>query len=219
MIQYTIDAEPSETVFHLIIYGELFAPDLDAILNQDTQKRRLSMETRLEFIKYCVPDFACHLNGRAGSSDPRRAVKSTGPYAQWNFDGRYEVPPKDNNRALTWVIRSSRWKPHWQAIRAKAGPDFQADFVDEWWYDENDDQDWRQRMWENVMICQGLEGLKMIREGVQDRWIPKIREWRDKIDRMEQEPPTVKIGKQATLESPYLLGDLRSCASGFVSGT
>lgn len=208
-------------MFHLIIYGELFAPDLDAFLEGDAQKRRLTVDTRLEFIKYCVPDFACHLKGRAESSDPRRAVKSTGPYALWSLDGSYEVFPKNNNLALTWVIRSARWRPHWRAVRDKAGPDFQADFVDEWWADEagGDSGDWRQRLWENVMICQGFEGLEMIREDTQDRWIPKIREWREKIAGLEREPLIVKVGKQTTLEIPYLLGDLRCCASGYVSAT
>lgn len=226
---YTIDAEPSETLFHLIIYGELFGPDMAAILDQATGKRRLSVATRLEFIKYVVPDFACHLlknsqRDRDGAdTHPLRVVKSTGPY-ECGENGRYVDWPNDNNIALTWVLRSSRWRPRWKALREKAGPDFEDDFDDGWWYDDNREEEpsksWRQRMWEGMMLCQGLEGLEMLREGeTQERWVPRIQEWREKIAALEKEPETTMVGRQATMEYPFLLGDLRCCASGFVMGT
>ncbi|KAI1345377.1 hypothetical protein F5Y01DRAFT_309105 [Xylaria sp. FL0043] len=224
---YTIRAEPSDTLFHLAIYGELFAPDFEPILNKDSNVRRLRVETRLEFIKYCVPDIACHLYGHTpfagarlpdGTIDPRRAVKPTGPYAE---DGSGDPPfTNDNNIALTWVIKSSRFRPRYKELRAKAGvPEFQEDFDDTWWYDENSTGDWRQRFWENIMICQGLEGLGMLRPDTEHQWPEKIREWRDKIAKLDKEPPSTKVGRQATLEYPYLLGDLRICASGYVAGT
>lgn len=218
---YTIHAEPSDTLFHLIIYGELFGADFEPILDQDTQKRRLGVPTRLEFIKYCLPDFACHLGGDFApdkGQDPRRTVKETGPY-KMDSDERYDYGTLNNNLALTWVIKSSRWKPHWKAIRKKAGPEFQNDFDDGWWYDEDNEQDWRQRMWEDILICQGLEGLEMMRDGMQDRWIPKIKAWREKISRLDREPATVMVGRQGTLEYPFLLGDLRCCVSGYCPGT
>ncbi|KAI1357900.1 hypothetical protein F5Y08DRAFT_323082 [Xylaria arbuscula] len=224
---YTIDAEPVDTFFHLAMYGELFAPDFEPILNQDSQARRLSADTRLQFLKYCVPDFACHLHGRNGqmaatfsdmAPDPRRNVKDTGPYAKGE-DGRYPFM-HSNNIALTWTIRSSRFRPRYKALRAKAGvPEFQEDFDDGWWYVENSTQDWRQRFWENIMICQGLEGLGMLRPNMEDKWMGKIREWREKIAKLDREPPVDRVGWQATLEYPYLLGDLRICASGYVAGT
>ncbi|KAI0508461.1 hypothetical protein F5B22DRAFT_397744 [Xylaria bambusicola] len=230
--EYTIDTEPSDTLFHLAMYGELFAPDFEPILNQDSQTRRLSVETRLEFIKYCLPDFACHLNGHIGSSlllnpgetlDPRREVKQTGPYAK-GPDGR--IPDMNNNNlALTWVIRSSHFRRYYKALRAKAGEyEFQERFDDGWWFNESSHSRlpgdyWRQRLWENVMISQGLEGLEMLRPDTEDKWIGKIKEWREKIMNMDNEPPLTKVGRQATLEYPYLLGDLRICASGYVTGT
>ena len=223
---YTIQADPPETLFHLAIYGELFAPDFEIILNKDQTSRRLSVETRLEFIKYCVPDFACEINGNInareaclldGTLDPRRAVQATGPYAKTE-NGSHERLP-DNNIALTWVLRSTRWRPHWKEFRMKAGPDFQDEFDDGWWYDEHSDQDWRQRMWETVIVCQGLDGLSMVRPALQDRWIDKVKEWRENISKLEREPATKKVGRQATLEYPFLLGDLRICASGYVLGT
>ncbi|KAL9062877.1 MAG: hypothetical protein Q9157_008568 [Trypethelium eluteriae] len=224
---YTISADPSETFFHLVIYGELFGPDFEPILSQNHDARRLRVETRLEFIKYCVPDFACQQNGYIdaqdtrlpdGTLDPRRDVKNTGPYRRNDDSGRPDQI-YDNNIALTWVIKSSRWKAHWAVIRAQAAPDFDDNFDDGWWYDEDDGEDWRQRLWETVMVCQGLEGLGMIRPGIQDQWVDKIREWKDKVARLDREPHTTKVGRQGTLEYPFLLGDLRICASGYVAGT
>ena len=99
-------------------------------------------------------------------------------------------------------------------MREKAGPDFEEEFRDDWWFvdDEHYERDWRQRMWETVMICQGLDGLAQIRPDLQDDWIPKVREWREKISRLEKEPDVFRIARQATLQYPFLLGDLRVCA-------
>ncbi|KAK5637564.1 hypothetical protein RRF57_013279 [Xylaria bambusicola] len=229
---YTVYAEPFDTVFHLAMYGEMFAPDFEPILNQDSQTRRLTVDTRLEFIKYCLPDFACHLNGHIESSllmnpgdtlDPRREVKQTGPYAK---DKNGKIPTTNNNNlALTWVIKSSRFRPYYKALRAKTGEyEFQERFDDGWWFCERShlrlpDDYWRQRLWENVMMCQGLEGLEMLLPETQDKWIGRIKEWREKIMKMDKEPPMTKVGRQATLEYPYMLGDLRICVSGYVAGT
>lgn len=222
---YTIDAEPTETFWHLAIYGELFAPDFEIFLDgrDPSAVRRLSVDTRLEIVKYCIPDFATtcleesHNLLPDGTVDPRRAIKLVGPYAE-DAEKRVRVY-KQHNIALTWVIRSSRWRPHWKAMRELAGPDFQEDFDDGWWYDPDGEQDWRQRMWEAIMVCQGLKGMEMMRPGLRDHWVERVREWRTKIAALEREPETVKVGRQATLESPYLLGDLRICASGYVGGS
>jgi hypothetical protein len=217
---YTISAEPAETLFHLAIYGELFGPDFETYLSKDFRTRRLSLDTRLEFVKYCIPDFAsfhCQKSARdvqtSDSIDPRRAVRESGPYA----DGGKQL--KDNNVALVWVIKSSRWRPFWKEARALAGPDFQEGFADDWWYEAEDGQDWRQRLWESIMVCQGLEGMGMMRPKLRDSWTSRIREWRAKIEELETEPKWIRVGKQATLEYPFLLGDLRICGSGYVLGT
>lgn len=216
----TIDSEPTNTFFHLAIYGELFSPDLATILENDNQSRRLKVDTRLEFVKYCLPDFATDKQ----TEDPRRSVKQVGPYAR--KDGEYVDDPNNDNLALTWTIRSSRWKPHWKAMRALVAPDFQENFDDGWeyvpegnvWEDEEEGPpDWRQRLWENVMMCQGLEGLGMMRPDLRHLWVEKVKMWRDQISELEQEPGLIKVGRQATLEYPYLLGDLRICSSGYMT--
>ncbi|KAI5460973.1 hypothetical protein BGZ63DRAFT_388106 [Mariannaea sp. PMI_226] len=226
---YTIRADPSSTLFHLAIYGELFGPDLAKYIEGHeswSSHRSLKVETRLEFIKYCLPDFACELMGDVNSSqsqngiiDPRRDVKPVGPYAKSVGGTSYETWPNDNNLALVWVLQSTRWRPHWKRVRQKAGVDFQEDFQDTWWFDEEDESDWRQRLWENVMVCQGLEGLAMIMPELQDAWLERIQEWRTKIAALDLEPETIRVVRQGTHDYPFLLGDLRICVSGFVSGT
>ncbi|CAH0031663.1 unnamed protein product [Clonostachys rhizophaga] len=225
---YTIDADPNSTFFHLAIYGELFAPDLAAYLDGDATHRALSVETRLEYIKYCVPDFACELQGRInprdarlpnGELDPRRDVKPVGPYTRDEKNIGYLDPPKDNNIALVWVLRSTRWRPHWRSLRQRAAEDFQDGFEDEWWLDGGEGRDWRQRLWENTMVCQGLEGLGMIRPEMQDGWLERIRAWKAKIAALDRTPGEIKVGRHTTYDYPFLLGDLRICASGFVGGS
>jgi hypothetical protein len=228
---YTISSEPTELLFQLAIYGELFGPDFEAFLNQDTQVRGLSVETRLEYIKYCLPDVAAYdcQNSAAdvrledGSIDPRRAVKTTGPYAKRAEERVYATG--QSNVALVWVLKSSRWRPYWKEAREQAGLDFtQGTFVDPWWYyvsEEDEDRDacWRQRMWESVILCQGLDGLGMMRTELRALWTEKIGQWRERIAAMEREPRWIRVGRQATLEYPFLLGDLRICGSGYVLGT
>ncbi|KAK7427630.1 hypothetical protein QQZ08_005905 [Neonectria magnoliae] len=225
---YTIDADPCSTLFHLAIYGELFGPDLTTYLDRphaSSPQRSLTVDTRLEFVKYCIPDFACELRGRMNSGgsrmaglDPRRNVEPVGPYAT-SPGGHYQTPLKDNNVALVWVLKSTRWRPHWKRLREKAGSEFQDGFEEPWWYDAEDGGDWRQRLWENIMVCQGLDGLGMIRPKLQEAWLDRVRGWRAKIAALEKEPARIMVRKQATYDYPFLMGDLRVCASGYVGGT
>jgi hypothetical protein len=216
---YTINADPSATFFHLAIYGELFGPDFEPYLSQDIRARTLAVETRLEFVKYCIPDFAthkCYKNARNvtlpdGTIDSRRAVNNTGQYTL-DSDQRFL---DDNNLGLTWVLKSSRWKPHWRAVRAKAGPDF-GELEDDWYETEGD---WRQRLCEACMVAQGLEGFEMMRAGSQDKWIDKVKSWRERIERLPAEPEKVDVGNTFTHQYPWLAGDLRICATGYVMGT
>ena len=42
--------------------------------------------------------------------------------------------------------------------------------------------DWRQRMWESVMWCQGLEGVGMMRPELRQGWAERVRGWRERIE-------------------------------------
>ena len=107
----------------------MFGPDFEPFLTGGFTKRRLKVETRLEYVKYCIPDFAtdCWNNARDiemedGTKVPRRVViyRPNGPYAT----GAARV--HNNNIALKWIVKSTRWRPHWKEarVRVSAEPDF-----------------------------------------------------------------------------------------------
>lgn len=216
----TIYANPSLTLFHLALYGELFGPDFEAYLCPDDHGTEpLGVDTRLQFAKYCIPDWRAFdydstptLRMPDGSINPRRLIKETGPYS------KDAAPCSDeHNSALTHLLRSSRWRPHWQAMRAKAGvAEFKSEMKDAWWYNRNDEQAWRQVMLEAVMVSQGLQGLEMVRPDLQHEWTEKVRAWHQKIASLETKPEWIKVGDfYATLEYPFLLGDLSIVNSTF----
>lgn len=218
---YTIHAEPEASFFQLAIYGELFGPDFETLLDRDTESRRLSVDTRLEYVKYCLPDFAtlkCQDGARLvtmpdGTMDPRRATKTTGPYVL----PKGKALTADNNIAMVWILKSSRWKPYWRSMRAKVGPDF-GDVNDDWF---ETDGDWRQRVWEACMVSQGLHGFEMMKAETQDAWIDKVRSWRSRIEVLDEASTQVeiKVGTTFTYEYPWLAGDLRILSTGYLPGT
>jgi len=210
---YTIHADPNDTLFHLSIYGELFAPDTEAILNQDAEARKLSVATRLEFVKYCLPDCYCEDGSGPSDGDPRRIVEEVGPYRKVN--NRWIEFPNNNNLALEWTIQSSRWRPYWKEMRSLAATDFEETFDDERGslLKEEGPNDWRQRLWENVMLCQGLTGLGMMRPQLRNLWVDKVRLWKDQISKLPKKSALVMVEERATLEYPYILGDLRLLSS------
>lgn len=191
----TIPAEPAETFFHLAIYGELFASELEALLmNQDAQAsatRMLKVSTRLAFVKHCIPNLAFTGIGNSNA----------------------------NGFALQHTVRSSRWRPYWKEMRALAGvADFQEGFeygkfsLLEEREEEKGPNEWRQDLWESVMLCQGLEGLGMMLPRSRDAWVDKVRMWREQVSRLPDEPPALVMDEsRVTLRYPYIVGDLE-CA-------
>ncbi|KAI5867484.1 hypothetical protein GGS23DRAFT_548567 [Durotheca rogersii] len=169
---YAILADASDTFFQLAIYGELFGPEFDLLLPSSVSlteprsppAKKLRVDTRLEFVKYCVPDFATQCYDSAsnitlpdGTLDPRRAVINypDGPYPQ------DQPPDKNNNLALAWLLKSKRWRPVWRRAREVAGaaPDFVSPTTP--LRLRLGTGDWRQNLLEMVMQCQGLDGLGM----------------------------------------------------------
>ena len=64
----SIDVEPEEALFQIIIYGELFGSTMDAILDlPGSGNRRFDLEMRLDFINYCIPSWKCRCEHDAGT--------------------------------------------------------------------------------------------------------------------------------------------------------
>ena len=208
----TLYASASETFFHLVIYGELFAPAFDSFLDTGLISPSMDVETRLEFLKYCLPDWTCwrgqdlakHIELPDGSIDPRRAVETVGPYAPLapgqELAGFTEP---ENQVGLKHLLASTRWNPPWREIRAAAG----GDFVEEW----------KQHLWWTIVMCQGLEGMVMIRAGGLDAWKERLVVWRRKIEAMTERPAKIRVGTQETYIFPDLKGDLSITTSGYSS--
>jgi len=121
---WSIIAEPAETLFPFIIYGEFFGPDLEAFLDPESKTKILSVSIRL----YITEERFSHQDGLA----------------------------------IAHMIQSSRWKSHWKEMRALAGADFNENFFENWAFADDGPGDWRQRLWENAILWQGLKGLEML---------------------------------------------------------
>jgi hypothetical protein len=80
--------------YNILICGELFGTDLDQIFDPDGARRSLTTETRLEHLKYSVPDAVCfdhqfdaqNVTGSNGTIDPRHLVRPIGPYRDLSVD-------------------------------------------------------------------------------------------------------------------------------------
>jgi hypothetical protein len=239
---YTIDVEPPETFFHLVIYGGLFAGDFDAFLSEPaidvgnaalaSNASVLGVDTRLEYVKYCIPDWASYscastandVTDANGVMDPRRAVQPVGPYEQFAEKGNQQnITLNGSQIGLSHLLDSTRWGKAWTKVRAAVGGD-----IEEIWTRESGvewfGRGWKQTMWEAVVLYQGLEGMELLREGDMEGdvegWRAKLMAWRGRIERMgdESEPNEVVVGRQKTYVFPDLKGDLDICSSGYCPG-
>jgi hypothetical protein len=171
---YTINCEPMRTTFQYIIYGEIFGPSMSALLQPELSLPRYSLDVRLDYMRYCVPDWITQ-SGSPGLGLP----EPTGPYG-----GR----PKCNSGdglTLNHVLSTGRWRRPWAAIRQAIGPDFE--------------EEWRQEVWLEAVQLHGLAGLEMLikSDGV-DKWRPKLQEIRSQIEHLHgaHRPKSHQFGRQ-----------------------
>ncbi|KZT67862.1 hypothetical protein DAEQUDRAFT_712769 [Daedalea quercina L-15889] len=217
---WTIDVDPPETFFHLVIYGELFAPAFDLFLETGTVPEVANVNTRLEYVKYCIPDWACiacmggacDVKRPDGSIDPRRAVEPVGPYVpflseEWIQNRTYpdKFTKHTHQLGLRHLQDSTRWNPSWAEVRAAVGGDFE--------------EQWKQDLWWAIVTCQGLDGMTMIRPGNLAPWRERLTAWRARIEAMSERPNKIAVGRQGTYIFPDLKGDLDITTSGYTYGT
>ncbi|KAI0726219.1 hypothetical protein C8Q72DRAFT_536897 [Fomitopsis betulina] len=115
-----------------------------------------------------------------GGIDPRRAVDAVGPYASFEKDGGKWCTTHNNQIGLRHLLESSRWNPSWEEVRMAAGGDL--------------DEEWKQDLWWAVVMCQGLEGMRMIRPGDLAPWREHLASWRAKIERSTDKPERIMEG-------------------------
>ncbi|KZT65069.1 hypothetical protein DAEQUDRAFT_731800 [Daedalea quercina L-15889] len=212
---WTLDVDPSETFFHLVIYGELFAPAFDVFLETGTVPEAADVDSRLEYVKYCIPDWQCYANETLahdkrlpdGRIDPRRAVKPVGPYAPFAKEKYRNARPDEftrhtNQIGLKHLLESKRWNPSWVEVRAAVGGDFE--------------QEWKQDLWWAIVMYQGMDGMEMIKPGNLAPWRERLIAWRANIEEMTEKPSKIRVGRQETYVFPDLKTDLAIASSGFV---
>ena len=90
---FTVYSEPSRALFQIAIYGELFGTTMQARIES---RLGFDLETRLEFIKYCIPDEACWL-GLVGLG-----LERAGPYKDCvdRQDSTHTIDPHGDQVAL-----------------------------------------------------------------------------------------------------------------------
>ena len=144
---YTIHAEPVRALFQIIIYGELFGSGIRKYLDPNSNHPCHSLDTRLDYIKYCIPDVACWHNARDDPYHPQ--VLPTGPYAPRNLPNwlrrQYDVRIEDPNQSgpqppLYWVcgqenpqiVPDSEWPASgWPAQMPRPGEEHNEYFADQ----------------------------------------------------------------------------------------
>lgn len=175
----TIRCEPETAMYQIIIYGELFASTFQAYLEPARSLPRFGLEMRLDYIRYCVPDYFC-----ARENPGVDAPKPVGIYAPelLEYLGEDQI-------ALNHVLNCRRWREAWEGARRQVGGDFELE--------------WKQDMWQSVVQCQGLHGLDMICAGGVDEWRQRLEEIRGQIEALEQCPKTYSFGHYENPATDY----------------
>ncbi|KAL8790088.1 MAG: hypothetical protein Q9213_000790 [Squamulea squamosa] len=165
----TVSLEPARALFQIVIYGELFASTMKALLEPRLSLPCFDQEFRMDFIKYCIPDPMCQ-------SYTGVTVLKVGPYAGTNN----ELMP--HQVGLDHLLTCRTWTETWEKLRLEIGPDF--------------DDVPRQIMWERAVQTQGLEGLEMLRPGGLERWRPRLEVIRKNIEDLpiESRPKECRYG-------------------------
>ncbi|PYH47101.1 uncharacterized protein BP01DRAFT_354904 [Aspergillus saccharolyticus JOP 1030-1] len=187
---YTIETEADRAAFQIIIYGELFGGSMEAFLAAGGQRPPATMpvhsiETRIEYIKYCVPDWVCK-KGYQGFEPPL----NVGPYAEEVA----ESLPGDQT-SLYHILTCRRWRRMWAgAMMMIAGEEQDGEIED-----ELTEEDWRTRLWRDALVTQGLWGMQLVtmsEERVDKKWLEKGRWVREQILKLEGPLESRRIGEK-----------------------
>ncbi|KIK68103.1 hypothetical protein GYMLUDRAFT_128152, partial [Collybiopsis luxurians FD-317 M1] len=114
---FTIYTEADRAAMQILIYGELFASSMDAFLEPERQLPHFGPDVRLEYIKYCIPDWVCW-------GYPGFEVKPTGPYASNPDSRQWTRANAADQTALQHILHCGRWRRMWRAVLKQIGSDF-----------------------------------------------------------------------------------------------
>ncbi|KAK7037490.1 hypothetical protein VNI00_010982 [Paramarasmius palmivorus] len=164
--------------------------------------RAFDLDVRLDYIKYCIPDWICD------GGYPGMEVLMTGPYVASR--NREEDPLPCDQISLRHVLHCARWRRLWNGAMQIVGPDFE--------------EEWKQKLWFDVVQYQGLEGLEMLKDdGVSEKWQKRLRTLYDQISKLKEEdrPGQHEIGNRRNPVSyaPDFRNEVHVCMAKYWPGT
>lgn len=178
----TIDTDANRATYQILIYSELFASSMKANLEPARNLPKFGLWERLEYIKYCVPDWIC-AKGHSGMTTLR-----TGPYHPSLRQLRW--PPGDQI-AMEHILSCGRWNRLCSKALLEIGPDFQ--------------DDWRQELWWNAPLTMGLEGFELVTIfadlELSPEWKDRLTEIRAQIEALQSE---IDAPEKIELERPMV---------------
>jgi hypothetical protein len=219
----TIHCVPQRSAFQIMIYWELFGGTLRAFLEPDLCLPKIDLLTRLEYIKYCIPDWICE------DGYPGLEVLPVGPYLR--PPGSEDVSLPADQIALNHILTCGRWRRLWQRPMLEVGPDLE-------------DQ-WRQVLWENACLSFGLESMDIIKDvnvtsEVDQRYLASeivqpdpvltpmwhqrlstLRQQIEHLDSAHQKPETRMIGERRPAplsEAPNMAAEVHVCMAAYWPG-
>jgi hypothetical protein len=193
----TISCEPERAMFQVIIYGELFSSTLKAVLYPELGLPKHDVQTRLDYIRYCVPDWICEPSRENTLTEPR------GLYTPGT-----DVHEADQ-MALLHVLRTRKWREPFEGIQDTIGPKYES---------ENDDEvHWKQKLWTSAAQCQGFDSVTALQLGASSQFTKSLEDDRAQIDSMEREPQRFEIGsrRNPAHEFPHMGDEVFLCMRGY----
>lgn len=203
----TLYTQPDRAVFQIIIYGELFGRGMEALLDPGKGLPFFDPWVRLEYLKYCVPDWRCKL----GYSE--LGVLQVGPYVA----DVQEVA--SDQGTLKHVLRCRRWRRMWaRAVKAGTSQDGEEDDIPEV-EDDVDDEHWKTKMYRDALQTQGLEGMQLVtlpKDQIPEQYLDNSRRFQRQISMLEKAPDSVVVGPRQWLKvsnAPDPAQDVLDCVA------
>ncbi|OAT13662.1 hypothetical protein BDBG_08822 [Blastomyces gilchristii SLH14081] len=200
----TVDMEAHRAAMQIIIYGELFGssmrpfleprasrqegPDSDSDL--DSPLPYFDLQTRLNYIKYCVPEWVCR-------SYPGFQILPVGPYALENRD---DLPA--DQYALRHILTCRRWRRMWADAMAMVGPLFAEWDAERGPFERAQaggevEGVWRLKLFRDALQTMGLEGMQLVtlpQKKIAPELLEKACRMREQIAALEAPPPVYIVG-------------------------
>ncbi|KAF1969803.1 hypothetical protein BU23DRAFT_557415 [Bimuria novae-zelandiae CBS 107.79] len=127
---FTLYTDVSSATMQLLIYSSLFSPTTEAFLKPRGERREgeaLGVEVRIEFVKYCIPDWSCK---PPTCRHDGFEVLPVGPYADGVEDE--SADGRGNQTALAHLLGGAMfngmlWKRAWRRVLIAAGAEGNED--------------------------------------------------------------------------------------------